>query len=135
MPHITIDYSSNLEPDTDMTAIVTAIHRAVISTGVFELGAVRTRAARHEIYAVADQDPANAFIAIVARVGRGRDEATRGKVGKAIFDAVCGEIFEMMQHRPIAISVDIEEINPVGSFKQNSLHALMAERAAKRARR
>jgi 5-carboxymethyl-2-hydroxymuconate isomerase len=109
------------------------VHRAALATGVFELGALRTRATRHDIYAVADEDPANAFIAVVARIGRGRDEETRGKVGKAIFEAVCDEVSETGKRRPIAISVDVEEINPVGSFKKNALHALMAERAAKRA--
>jgi 5-carboxymethyl-2-hydroxymuconate isomerase len=130
-----IDYSSNLEPGTDMRAVVVAVHRAALSTGVFELGAVRTRATRHDIYAVADEDPPNSFIAVVARMARGRDEETRKKVGKAIFDAICGEVFETETPQTVAVSVDIEEINPVGSFKQNGLHALMAERAALRVRR
>ena len=57
MPHVTVEYSANLETDVAPRALVDAVHDAVLSTGAFELGAARTRAERRDVYAIADRDP------------------------------------------------------------------------------
>ena len=47
----------------------------------------RTRAERRDIYEIADGNPENLFVTITARIGSGRDEATRTRLGKALLDA------------------------------------------------
>ena len=46
MPHFTIEYSANLDAEVDMQSFCEEIRRAALSTGVFEIGAVRVRAIR-----------------------------------------------------------------------------------------
>ncbi|MDH4066138.1 MAG: 5-carboxymethyl-2-hydroxymuconate Delta-isomerase, partial [Acidobacteriota bacterium] len=40
MPHLTIEYSANLEPDVAVQDLVDALHRAAVETGVFPLGGI-----------------------------------------------------------------------------------------------
>ena len=81
MPHIVIEYSANLEGRMDPARLVRSAHAAALGTGVFKLGAVRTRAARRDVALVADGDPANAFVAVAVRIGTGRTEETRRALG------------------------------------------------------
>ena len=46
MPHLTLDYSANLDGAVDMQALCALLHEAMISTGLFELGTIRVRALR-----------------------------------------------------------------------------------------
>ena len=46
MPHLTLDYSANLDGAVDMAALCARLHEAMVSTCLFELGAIRVRALR-----------------------------------------------------------------------------------------
>jgi len=89
LPHIVIEYSANLENRIELRELVRKTHEAALATGVFEVGGLRTRCARRDVYRVADGHPDNAFVTVNVRVGHGRDEATRHRAGKTIFEAVC----------------------------------------------
>ena len=46
MPHLTVEYSANLEGRTDLDALCAALLDTVLATGLFKVGAVRVRALR-----------------------------------------------------------------------------------------
>jgi 5-carboxymethyl-2-hydroxymuconate isomerase len=129
MPHFTVEYSANIEPDVDIAGLVAAVHAAVLETGSFEIGGVRVRAERRDIYKVADGAPDNGFVAILGRIGVGRPAEVRASAAQTIFAAACAYLDPYFAHHPLAISFDLEEIEPVGSLKKNNLHALMTARA------
>ena len=85
MPHFTLEYSANLDDRLDIGAVVELVRRAAVQTGIFPLGGIRVRAIRCEHYAVADGNPEFGFLAMVLRLGEGRDLATRKRAGEAIF--------------------------------------------------
>ena len=82
MPHITIEYSANLKDQIDVLKLVETVHQAALRTGVFEVAAVRTRAAGRDLYAIADGHRDNAFVAINVRVAPGRPAETRKRLGR-----------------------------------------------------
>ena len=41
MPHLTVEYSANLDDQIDIQKLVEAVHQAALRTGVFEVAAVR----------------------------------------------------------------------------------------------
>ncbi len=128
MPHLTVEYSANLEPRLDVMELLRAVHAAALGTGIAEPGGFRTRAERRDQFVVADGDPANAFVAIRARVARGRPDAVRKQFADAVFAAATDVLAPVFRITPLAISLEVAEIDPVGSLKQNNLHARMASR-------
>ena len=46
MPHCSIEYSANLDGKVDMGGLCNALLQAILSTGLFQIGAVRVRALR-----------------------------------------------------------------------------------------
>ena len=89
---------------------------------MFPIGGVRTRAARRDMYAIADGDPANAFCAVLIRIGRGRDEDTRGRVSQAVLATLADMTAEAFKKRGLSLSVEIQEIDEAGASRKNNLH-------------
>ena len=92
MPHFTIEYSANLDARVDMAEIVELVRKAAVETGIFPLGGIRVRAVKCEHYAIADGNPQHGFLAMVLRLGEGRDLAARKKAGGHIFKALSGHL-------------------------------------------
>ena len=128
MPHLIVEYSANLERDLDIPRLVAGVHAAALETGVFPIGGIRTRAERREIYAVADSHPDNAFIHVQARIGAGRMPEVRQKAAEHIFAAVKAETAKAFVSRPLGLTFEIVEIDPVGSLKHSDLHEIVEAR-------
>ena len=121
MPHFIIEYSANLDSELDLPAFVEAVHEAALATGIFPLKGMRTRAARRETYRIADGHPDNGFVHLVARIGHGRTLEVKKTGGQAIFDAVTAHLKPLSDRLPLAISFEIQEIDPDLNFKTNNL--------------
>ena len=121
MPHITVEYSANLEDRISPQRLVEQIHHAALATGLFEIGGIRTRAARRDVYCVANGDPTNGFIAVIALIGQGRDIEARGKLANAILSTLKLETEEVFTTRGLGLTVEVQEIQPP-SLKLNNLH-------------
>jgi 5-carboxymethyl-2-hydroxymuconate isomerase len=131
MPHLVVEYSGNLEGRIVIRELVRKVHEAALATGVFELGAVRTRAERRDVYEIADGHEDNSFVAIRVNIAKGRDKETRKRLGKAVFDVVCKHLEKVHDARSLAISLEVQEIDPTGAFRKNGLHATVKQRAQK----
>ena len=130
MPHFTIEYSANLDKRIDMAAVVELVRKAAIETGIFPLGGIRVRALRCEHYAIADGNPQHGFLAMVLRLGEGRDLAARKKAGEHIFKALSAHLDPVFAASKFALSYDMQINDKETSWKRNNLHdALKAEAA------
>ena len=128
MPHFTIEYSANLESSVDMGEVVEVVRKAAIETGIFPLGGIRVRAIRCEHYAIADGAAGPGFLAMVLRLGEGRDLATRKKAGEHIFKALSSYLDPVFAGSKFALSFDMQINDKETSWKRNNIHeALKAE--------
>ena len=123
MPHITLEYSANLDSRVQMASLCKIAKAAMMNTGVFELGAIRVRAVRCEAYAIADELQENAFIAVLVRIGAGRSEADKKRVGESLFGALSSALMNEFASPHFALSLDIIENDPALSWKKNAIHA------------
>ena len=85
MPHFTLEYSANLDSLVDIASVVEVVRKGAVETEIFPLGGIRVRAIRCEQYAIADGRPDYGFIAMLLRLGEGRDLAARKRAGEHIF--------------------------------------------------
>jgi 5-carboxymethyl-2-hydroxymuconate isomerase len=130
VPHIIVEYSANLEEALSIAKLVADVHRAVLATGTFKLGAVRTRAERRDVFVIGDGDPENAFINVIARVASGRPLEKRRGVAEAIMGVLEKETAALAESRGLALSIYVEQIDEDGALLKNNLHARMEQRTA-----
>ena len=126
MPHVIVEYSANLAGAVEIKPLLQALHEAAIKTGVFPAGGVRTRAERRDEYIVADGRPDAAFIHVMLRIGAGRDAATKKRAADSVFAVLCDHLKPVQDKRPLAISLEVQELDPVLNLKKNNLHAYLA---------
>lgn len=128
MPHFTIEYSANLDARVDMAEVVELVRKAAVETGIFPIGGIRVRAIRCEHYAIADGDSRLGFLAMVLRLGEGRDLAARQKAGEHIFKALSSHLDPVFAASKFALSFDMQINDKETSWKRNNIHeALKAE--------
>lgn len=122
MPHLTIEYSANLDGRADLDALCAALLETVLETGLFEVGAVRVRALRADHYAIADRLPENAFVDLSFRIGKGRSADEKKRAGEAIFATASSLLAPLFETPHFALSLEIREIDPELSWKKNAIH-------------
>jgi 5-carboxymethyl-2-hydroxymuconate isomerase len=130
MPHFTIEYSANIEPRVDMNELCEVVRKAATETGIFPLGGIRVRAVRCEHYAIADGRSDYGFLAMLLRLGEGRDLAARQKAGAHVFEALSSYLDHLFADMKFALSFDMQINDAATSWKRNTIHdALKAEAA------
>ena len=127
MPHFTLEYSANLDARVDIGRAVEVVRKAAVETGIFPLGGIRVRAVRCEHYAIADGNPDLGFIAMVLRLGEGRDLPTRQKAGGHVFKALSAFLDPVFANSKFAVSFDIQINDKEMSWKRNNIHEALQE--------
>lgn len=122
MPHLSLEYSANLEGRADIAGLCRELHAAVMASGLFELGAVRVRAFAAQHFAVADLDPRNTFIDMSFRIGQGRSAEDKKAAGDKIFAAATAHCAKLLAEPHFALSLEIREIDSALRWKKNAIH-------------
>ena len=127
MPHLSIEYSANLERDVDMSALCERLRTAGIATGIFPLAGIRVRALRCDHYAIADGKPEHGFIDISVRLRGGRPMDQRKAATAEIFAAAEDFLSDIIATKPIAVSLEMRDIDPELSPKLNTIRNYVEE--------
>ncbi len=130
MPHIIVEYSANIRERIALPKLLETLHTTAIGTGVFPIGGARTRAEERTDYRIADGHPDNGFIHVSLMIGHGRDDATKQRASKAIFDALVAHVAPLFEVAPLGLTLEVRELDPVLSYKHNNLHDYVKARQA-----
>jgi len=121
MPHVIVEYSANIEAEILPDDLVDEIHRAAITSGIAEPIAVRTRLMRREHYRVGDGSPENAFVHIDIRARKGRSLEQKKAMVQTIYDQASKTLEAVFRARPLALTVEIHEIDPETRLLRNGM--------------
>lgn len=122
MPHLTIEYSANIEDEADLPGFCAAMRDAMVETGIFPLGGIRVRAFPCHTWVIADGGGDCGYLHMICRVGFGRDRETRLEAAETIYSAAEDWLRPKID-RPFALSLDLDELHPATSLKSyNTIH-------------
>lgn len=128
MPHISFDYSANLEGLTDLGAFAEALRVAALETGVFPEAGLRVRGFCADHCAIADGHADNAFVDISIRLRAGRPQAAKEAATAHVFEAAKRHLAPVIARHPVALSMEMREIDPALSPKLDSIRDHMKRR-------
>ena len=89
MPHLIIEFARDLADDTQVSALLEAVHQAAAASGLFQLSHIRSRAIPLSFYR-AGEDNAG-FIHAQLRIHAGRDAAQKQALSSAVLAAIRGQ--------------------------------------------
>jgi len=130
MPHAWIEFSHNIAQDPEIQSLGSAMHQAMMDSGIFPLAGIRIRLLPIEHALIADGNPANAFVHIVLRIGHGRDEDTKKAVADKIFATLTRHLAALSERRPTAIAFEVQEMSATLNYKANSIRKFMNQAGA-----
>ncbi|WP_269791324.1 hypothetical protein [Stenotrophomonas sp. Iso1] len=87
MPHLTIEYSSNLGT-APAAALLRAANEALMHTGQFQEADIKSRAIGHDNFAIGTADTARAFVAATLSLLSGRTAETKREIAQALLAAL-----------------------------------------------
>ena len=128
MPHLIIEYSANATPDVDIQGLVDTLHETAASIEAFPLAGLRTRAQQRDAYRIADGHADNAFVHVLLKIGHGRPLDVRQQAGEKIFSALENYLEPVLKQRPLAVSFEIQELDPVLNYKGGNIREYLAKR-------
>lgn len=112
MPHIIIEYSSNIEEHVDLTTLCELMRVTAAEIDAFPMPGIRVRALRVDHYAIADGNPKHGFIDISIRLRAGRPMPVRQEAVQILFDAARRYLEPAMAYQSLALSMEMRDIDP-----------------------
>lgn len=108
MPHLTLEYSDNLE--FEVQPLLARLHEELAATGAVNLKGLKSRAIRHTEYRIADGYKGYAFVHLNILLREGRPLETQQEVARrtmAVLEETFGHYFDSGY---LSLSVDIKEM-------------------------
>ncbi len=128
MPHLTLEYSTNLRAQADMPGLVRRLAATLLAEQaggrpVYPAGGVRVRALPCEDYCIADGQPDAGFVHAVLKIGAGRASEVVRATGDHLFGVLREHFADLYARQGLALSLEIVEFSESGTWKHNNLHS------------
>ena len=111
MPHLVLEYSANVPDEPDLRRVLLDLHEALVSSALFERRDIKSRAVRHDVFAVADGAEDRSFVALSIAILDGRSDDVKGALSEAALDVLVRAFSKLVAGGRGAISVEIRDLH------------------------
>ncbi|MEM8703381.1 MAG: 5-carboxymethyl-2-hydroxymuconate isomerase [Pseudomonadota bacterium] len=125
MPHISIEYSANLEARTDIQGLCEVLRAEAADIDAFPTPGIRVRALKADHFSIADGDPKHGFVDISIRLRAGRPQGVKEEAVKRLFEAAQTILKPVLETSSLALSLEMRDIDPDLSPKTGTIRAHM----------
>ncbi|WP_323037883.1 5-carboxymethyl-2-hydroxymuconate isomerase [Pararhodobacter sp.] len=125
MPHLSIQYSRNLESRLDWPRFLQTLRDAAVETGVFPAAGIRVRAFAADHVLIADGNPDHGFIDISVRLRGGRSDADKSRATAHLFAAAEAFCAADLAQNSLMLSLEMRDIDPALSPKTSSVRRFL----------
>ncbi len=111
MPHLVLEYSANVPDQPDFRRVLLDLHDALVASALFERKDVKSRAVRHDVFAVADGAEDRAFVALSIAILDGRPDDVKAALSEAALDVLVRAFPKLVAGGRGAISVEVRDLH------------------------
>jgi len=108
MPHLTLEYTDNLE--FDVQPLLARLHSELVATGAINLKGLKSRVVRHVDYRIADGNPDYAFVHVNLLIREGRPLEVQKDASQRVLAALKETFGDRFENSYLSLSVDIKEM-------------------------
>ena len=108
MPHLTLEYTDNL--DVDVQPLLARLHDEVVATGAIALKGLKSRAMRHSDYRIARGNPKYAFVHVSLLIREGRSIEIQKEAARRVMAVLKDTFGHRFEKEYLSLSVDIKEM-------------------------
>ena len=111
MPHLVLEYSANVPDRPDFRKVLLDLHEALMASALFDRKDLKSRAVKHEVYAVGDGAEDRAFVALSIAILDGRPDEVKAAVSEAALDVLLRVFPKLVAGGRGAISVEVRDLH------------------------
>jgi 5-carboxymethyl-2-hydroxymuconate isomerase len=117
MPHLTLEYSSNIELELNHKDLFAQLHRFLKEVGGIRIDNFKSRALKRNVYLVGRGDINNAFVHLEVRLLEGRSPEIKKEIGQGCLLLLKEFYAASLANQALQITVEIVDIARKGYFK------------------
>ena len=121
MPHLTLEYSDNIE--VDVQPLLARLHEEVVATGAINLKGIKSRAIRHTQYRIADGDPDYAFVHVGLLIREGRLLEVQKEATQRVMKVLKETFGHLFEKRKLSLTVDLKEMRDGIALTEHNIPA------------
>ena len=121
MPHLTLEYSDNLE--VDVQPLLARLHEEVVATGAINLKGIKSRAIKHTQYRIADGDPDYAFVHVGLLIREGRPVEVQKEATQRVMKVLKETFGHLFEKRKLSLTVDLKEMRDGIALTEHNITA------------
>jgi len=125
MPHLTLEYSSNVNRPADLAALFHELHAVLLNTGGIEIENCKSRGHAVEDFLVGSGGESGAFVHLDVRFLEGRAPGLKQRIGRELHAVLMRWFHDAVDHLDVQITVEVHDIlrafyfkYPEGTFTQ-----------------
>lgn len=121
MPHLTLEYSDNIE--VDVQPLLARLHEEVVATGAINLKGIKSRAIKHTQYRLADGDPDYAFVHVGLLIREGRPIEVQKEATQRVMKVLKETFGHLFKKRKLSLTVDLKEMRDGIALTEHNIPA------------
>jgi 5-carboxymethyl-2-hydroxymuconate isomerase len=121
MPHLTLEYSDNIE--VDVLPLLARLHEEVVATGAINLKGIKSRAMKHTQYRIADGDPDYAFVHVGLLIRAGRPIEVQKEATQRVMKVLKETFGHLFEKRKLSLTVDLKEMRDGIALTEHNIPA------------
>ncbi len=121
MPHLTLEYSANIDQPVDFKGLFSQQHQVLVDVGHIDIENCKSRAIRLDDYHIASGESDRAFIHLEVCILEGRSLSVKQLMGKNLLESL-GECYKpSLEALNLQITVEIKDLQKALYFKLPAL--------------
>lgn len=121
MPHLTLEYSDNIEVDAQL--LLARLHEEVVATGAINLKGIKSRAIKHTQYRIADGDPDYAYVHVGLLIREGRSIEVQKEATQRVMKVLKETFGHLFEKRKLSLTVDLKEMRDGIALTEHNIPA------------
>jgi 5-carboxymethyl-2-hydroxymuconate isomerase len=117
MPHLTLQYTSNIAQKVDFDNLFAQCHRILADVGGIKIENCKSRAIKLDDYTIGSGEPDDAFVHVDLKFLAGRTEALKQEIGNHILNILRKTYTPSLAERNLQITIQIQDIQRETYFK------------------
>lgn len=117
MPHLTLEYSANVDRTSNLTELFSRLHTVLMETGGIELENCKSRSYKVDDFLVGSGRKSGGFVHLDIRFLEGRSFEIKRKIGQQSLDVLLEWFHDMAEKLDLQVTVEIKDITRSFYFK------------------
>ena len=123
MPHVTLEYTDNIDLEIVFDDLFSRIHSVLVEVGGLKIGNCKSRAVRLDSYHVGDGAGNSAFVHVDIRFLEGRPPDVKNEISRAVLEILVDAYGPAVGGGDVQLTVEVRDIerNTYAKFPAGSL--------------